>query len=100
MAITNLIFDLIFATSGWAVGQILFNNFEKHLGWGERLRKLGVILVVLGLVDFFLGRWLFYGLLGAMILGMTVLHGWYFPKHGVNGLTAEPYDAYLKLIGR
>jgi hypothetical protein len=26
------------------------------------------------------------------------LHGWYFPKKGINGLTAEPYDRYLEVI--
>lgn len=33
-----------------------------------------------------------------MTLGQIYLHGWYFPKHGINGLTAEPYDKYLEVI--
>ena len=33
-----------------------------------------------------------------MTIGQVVLHGWYFPKQGINGLTAEPYDKYLETI--
>ncbi len=35
-----------------------------------------------------------------MTVGQVILHGWYFPKHGINGLTAEPYDIYLETIER
>ena len=45
-------------------------------------------------------RWAVYALLLLMAAGMMVLHAWWFPKHGVNGVTAEPYDRCLRLIGK
>ncbi|MBI4277971.1 MAG: hypothetical protein HY660_05900 [Armatimonadetes bacterium] len=67
--------DLVVAVTGWVVGNIVFKNFAKHLT-------------------------LSYGVLFAMGGGILVLHFWWLPKHGINGLTAEPYDRYLKLIGK
>ncbi len=66
----------------------------------KRIGKLVVIMAVLYGVGIVGGRWAVYGLLLLMAAGMTVLHAWWFPKHGVNGLTAEPYDRYLRLIGK
>jgi hypothetical protein len=33
-----------------------------------------------------------------LTVGQIVLQGWWFPRHGINGLSAEPYDKYLALI--
>jgi hypothetical protein len=35
-----------------------------------------------------------------MTIGQMYLHGWYFPKHGINGVTAEPHDKYLEVIAK
>ncbi|MHA2131927.1 MAG: hypothetical protein ACW99L_18315 [Promethearchaeota archaeon] len=35
-----------------------------------------------------------------LTIGQIILHAWYFPKHGINGITAEPYEMYLELIGK
>lgn len=86
--------------SGWLAGNVLFRAFERHVSVRKRVAKLAVILVVLYGVGMIGGRWAMYGLLLVMAAGMTVLHAWWFPKHGVNGVTAEPYDRYLRLIGK
>jgi hypothetical protein len=37
-------------------------------------------------------------MIALMTVGQVYLHGVYFPKHGINGLTAEPHDKYLEVI--
>jgi hypothetical protein len=93
------IFDLIFIISGWGLGNLIFNKFEKHLPWWRRIGKLLMIMGILYLVGL-AGRAWIYAVLGMMMTGMTVLHAYWFPKHGINGLTAEPYNLYLNLINK
>ena len=78
----------------------VFNNFEKHLPIQRRVTKLFVVVGVLAIIGILLGRFAFWGLITLMTVGQIYLHGWYFPKHGINGLTAEPYDKYLETIER
>lgn len=85
---------------GILAGNLIFNNFEKHLPWWRRVVKHGLLFVILALLRVLLGGWALLGALLVLTLGQIVLHAWYFPKNGVNGLTAEPYDRYLALIAR
>ncbi len=92
--------DLGVLVLSWAIGNWVFNTFEKHLPWWRRVLKLVILMGVLWLVGFGLGRgamWIFVALLG---VGQIILHAWWFPRHGINGLTAEPRDQYLRLIHR
>lgn len=77
---------------------LAFNNFEKHLPIQRRVTKLFVVIGVLAIIGILFGRFAFWGLITLMTVGQIYLHGWYFPKHGINGLTAEPYDKYLETI--
>ena len=77
---------------------LAFNNFEKHLPIQRRITKLFVVVGVLAIIGILFGRFAFWGLITLMTIGQIYLHGWYFPKHGINGLTAEPYDKYLETI--
>ena len=77
---------------------LAFNNFEKHLPIQRRVTKLFVVVGVLAIIGILFGRFAFWGLITLMTIGQIYLHGWYFPKHGINGLTAEPYDKYLETI--
>lgn len=92
--------DILIVLAGWTIGNTIFNNFEKHLPLKRRLAKLLALLVILTIIGLLFGRYLFYGLIALMAVGQTILHAWYFPKHGVNGFTAEPYAKYLELIER
>ena len=92
--------DVVIVVAGWLAGNVIFRAFERHVSAQKRIAKLVVILVVLYGVGLVGGRWAVYGVLLLMAAGMTALHAWWFPKHGVNGLTAEPYDRYLELIGK
>ncbi|MBI2064596.1 MAG: hypothetical protein HYT62_00905 [Candidatus Yanofskybacteria bacterium] len=94
------IIDYIIVPAGWILGNIIFNNFEKHLPWYRRFIKLMLTMGVLYSVHYFFGRVSMYSVLALMGVGMVVLHAWWFPKNDINGLTAEPYFRYLRLIDK
>lgn len=77
---------------------LVFNNFEKHLPIQKRVSKLFIVVGVLALIGILFGRIAFWGVIGLMTIGQIYLHGVYFPRHGINGLTAEPHDKYLQVI--
>ncbi|MBV6392076.1 MAG: hypothetical protein KPEEDBHJ_01293 [Anaerolineales bacterium] len=77
---------------------IVFNNFEKHLPMRRRLTKLFIVTGALGVMGVLFGRAVFWGIIALMAAGQIYLHGWYFPRRGINGLTAEPQDRYLEVI--
>ena len=92
-------FDVAIATSGLMLGHIYFGRFAEHKPRWRLLVKslLGVAIVVA--TTAFAGRGWTYVLLGAIGVGHVVVHGWWLPRNGVNGLTAEPRDRYYELIG-
>jgi len=77
---------------------LAFNNFEKHLPIQQRVAKLFVVIGVLAGIGILFGKYAFWAIIALMTIGQVYLHGVYFPKHGINGLTAEPYDKYLEVI--
>jgi hypothetical protein len=77
---------------------LVFNNFEKHLPIQKRVSKLFIVVGVLAVIGTLFGRIAFWGVITLMTIGQVYLHGIYFPKHGINGLTAEPHDKYLEVI--
>jgi len=79
---------------------VVFNNFEKHLPIKRRGIKLFVVVVILAAIGMLFSRYAFWGVIALMTIGQVYLHGWYFPKHGINGLTAEPHDKYLEVISK
>lgn len=79
---------------------VVFNKFEKHVPMKRRIVKLVTVVGVLSLIGIVFSRYAFWGMIGLMTIGQIYVHGVYFPKHGVNGWTAEPYDKYLELTER
>ncbi|MBK9926766.1 MAG: hypothetical protein IPP66_15950 [Anaerolineales bacterium] len=79
---------------------IVFNNFEKHLPAKRRITKLFVVVGMLAVLGILFGRYIFWGVIALMTTGQIYLHGVYFPKHGINGLTAEPHEEYLEVIAK
>ncbi len=77
---------------------VVFDNFEKHVRISRRIIKLFIVVSILAVIGVLFGRTAFWGVIGLMTIGQIYIHGVYFPKHGVNGLTAEPYDRYLEVI--
>ena len=94
------IVDFALLIGGWLVGNVVLNAFERHVPWHRRAVKLVLIVLVFLVVGALGGRIAFYTLLAAMGIGIVLLHAWWFPKHGIHGITAEPRVRYLELIGR
>ncbi|MBL8089514.1 MAG: hypothetical protein JNJ43_04265 [Anaerolineales bacterium] len=94
---TEILIVLIIASIAYF---IVFNNFEKHVSTQKRITKLFIVVGVLSIIGILFGRFAFWGMIALMTIGQVYLHGVYFPKHGINGLTAEPYDKYLELTER
>lgn len=88
---------IVFTIAGIAYF-LVFNNFEKHVPLKRRVTKLFVVVGVLAVMGILFSRYAFWGVIILMTIGQVVLHGWYFPKQGINGLTAEPHDRYLEVI--
>ena len=92
-----MLVEVLIVITGWAIGNVLFNAYERHVPPVRRLLKLLILIGLVCLLHVIGGRWLVFTVLALMALGMAVLHGWWFPKHGIHWRTAEPYDEYLKL---
>jgi hypothetical protein len=94
-------FEILIVLTVAAIAYFLaFNNFEKHLPAQRRVAKLFIVVGVLAVIGVLFGRSAFWAVIILMTIGQVILHGWYFPKHGINGLTAEPYDKYLETINK
>jgi len=96
-AVSSIEILIVFTIAGIAYF-LAFNNFEKHLPVKRRITKLFVVAGVLAVLGILFGRYVFWGVITLMTMGQIYLHGWYFPKHGINGLKAEPHDKYLEVI--
>ena len=80
-------------------GTILFGHFEERTPKWRRILKFIIYTTVLCLVSYYFGRTVFYIVLGVLLLVVILVHAWWLPKHGVNGLTGEPKEKYYELRG-
>ena len=83
----------------FAIGSVVFGRFEQHKPRGRRVLKQLVVVGLVLTIDRTAGRSWALGLLALPALAAAIVHFWWLPKHGINGWTAEPYPAYLALIG-
>ncbi|HCK64861.1 MAG TPA: hypothetical protein DHW49_01220 [Anaerolineae bacterium] len=97
VSLTEILIVLFIAYGAYFIA---FNNFEKHVPTQRRITKLAIVVGVLSVIGILFSRFAFWGVIGLMAIGQFYLHGVYFPQHGINGLTAEPYDKYLETIER
>jgi len=91
-------FDVAVVMSMFAAGNILFGHFEQHRPKWKRLLKMAVFLTVIVGLAVTAGRAWAYGVLALPLVAVVYIHMVWLPKHGINGLTAEPYDKYLELM--
>lgn len=82
-----------------SIGSIVFAAFAEHEPKWRRILKLVIGVAIAVTVSATAGRAWFFALLGAMAVFLVVIHGWWLPRHGVNGLTAEPKEKYFALRG-
>jgi len=82
---------MFFATS---IGNILLGHFECSKA--KRVAKVVLSGVLAVAISALLGRAWFLGFCGGMVGLVVVIHGWWLPKHGIDGWTAEPRGQVLR----
>ena len=92
-------FEIAIITSIFAVGNILFGHFEERTPKWRRVAKLLLVVGLTILITRTLGRIWVYVLLALMFLAFLLIHGWWLPKNGINGWTAEPKEKYYTFRG-
>ena len=92
--------DFLIAAGVAFAANVVFNNFERHLPLARRIIKNAVLLAILVGIGLVGGRIAFWSAIALLTAGQVVPHAWWFPKNGVNGLTAEPRERYLELIAK
>lgn len=83
----------------FAVGNILFGHWEAETPKWRRLLKFILFLVLTLGISASLGRRWAFLFLGLMGLAALIVHGWWLPRHGINGWTAEPKEKYYAMRG-
>jgi peptidoglycan/LPS O-acetylase OafA/YrhL len=96
----SLWFEAAIVLGIFAIGNILFGHFEQHNSPVRRLAKVAVFLGITLALSATFGRAWGLGWLLLPLGAALYIHLYWLPKHGVNGLTAEPRDKYLELVAR
>ena len=93
-------FDFSVATTALLLGHLAFGRFEDWKPkWRRFLKAIWGVAFFVG-ISMLLGRTTLWWLMGVLAVALVVIHGWWLPKNGVNGWTAEPIERYYELIGR
>jgi hypothetical protein len=92
-------FEVALITTIFAVGNILFGHFEEGTPKWRRLLKFLLFIVITILLTTTVGRLWFYVMLASLTVAVLIIHGWWLPKQGINGWTAEPKEKYYELRG-
>jgi hypothetical protein len=89
VAITALIF---------AIGNIYFGHFEERKPRWKRVTKIVIVTGAVAALSSEFGT--LWGLVpvALMLIVAAVVHGWWLPRHGINGITGEPKEKYYELI--
>ncbi|HJZ77134.1 MAG TPA: hypothetical protein VKE51_35630 [Vicinamibacterales bacterium] len=95
----NLWIDVAVMATIFALGNILFGHFEEKVPKWRRVLKFFVLTGGITLISATAGRTWSIGLVGGMFVLVAIIHGWWLPKQGINGFTAEPKEKYYALRG-
>lgn len=91
-------FDVALATSLLMLGHLSFGRFvEYQPRWLRLLKSLVGVALVVG-ISASLGRAWTFGCIALIVVGVLLVHGWWLPKHGINGWTAEPRARYYEFM--
>ena len=92
-------FEVAILTTIFAIGNILFGHFEEHTPKWRRILKILLFIGLTILLTETVGRGWFYVMLLVLLAAGFIIHGWWLPKHGINGWTGEPKEKYYQLRG-
>jgi hypothetical protein len=93
-------FDVALVGVLLAVGNALLGRFSEYQPRWQRLLKIALGVLLFVGVSVAAGRAWMYAAIGATLGAVAVIHGWWLPRRGVNGWTAEPRERYYALLGR
>ena len=83
----------------FAVGNIVFGHWEERTPKWRRLLKFVLMTGLVVLISATAGRPWAFGFLGLLFVAVLLIHGWWLPRLGINGWTAEPKEKYYALRG-
>lgn len=83
----------------FAVGNIVFGHWEERTPKWRRLLKFVLMTGLVVAISATAGRRWAFGFLGALGVFVVLVHGWWLPRLGINGWTAEPKEKYYALRG-
>jgi hypothetical protein len=92
-------FEVALVCAIHAVGGIFFSHFEVHTPKWRKVLKLIFFITITLVLSVTIGRVWALSFLGAMLLFVVYIHGFWLPSKGINGWTAEPKDKYYDLRG-
>ncbi len=92
-------FELAVAFGLICIGNIVFQPFAEGFPLWRRVGQMFLGGAVSVGISALAGREWFFVLLGAVAVGIVVIHGWWLPRQGINGWTAEPKEKYYALRG-
>ena len=92
-------FEVALITTIFAIGNILFGHFEEGTPKWRRILKIFIFIGITILLTKYLGRAWCYLMLLIMSVAVCIIHAWWLPKHGINGLTGEPKEKYYEFRG-
>src|SRR5262249_2576166 len=95
----NLWIDVSAMASLFAVGNILFGQFEEKTPKWRRVLKFFIMTGAVTILSATAGRAWSVGFVGSLLAVATVIHGWGRPKPGINGPTGERKEKYYALRG-
>jgi hypothetical protein len=92
-------FDVAVVVFLLMLGQLFFGRFSEYQQrWRRLLKSLVGIVLIVGTAALFGRAWMWV-LIAAIGVALIVVHGWWLPRNGVNGWTAEPRERYYELLG-
>lgn len=83
----------------FAVGNILFGHFNEAIPKWKRVTKVVLVLALVGVISAKAGPVWGLAPIALMLVVAAVVHLWWLPRHGINGLTGEPREKYYELKG-
>ena len=91
----SLWFEIAIVSIIYAVGNIVFGQFEERTPKFRRLGKYILTLIIVCVASFYLGRAIAMYFLAVFLIPLVYIHGYYLPKKkGINGWTGEPKSQY------
>src|SRR6185503_5813601 len=94
-----MLLDLGIMAALLAFGNWKFHRVDPFLPAWKRVVKTVLALAVTAIVSWYFGTKGVLVMLGVMMIPLVYVHGYWLPKNGVNGWTAEPIEKYYALRG-